>query len=154
MHINMVEFEASTEETDELGYNYVKIRPGDDGRIYAFSEEFNNEFNLDNIDWDPTHHNFKMTSWPAICKDEEAWKEEQRKTARNIEELQMRLNLQIEKQKERLWSDDKLDPISLIDPYYEPEPKGEYTAKALIYKLFNDCPRMMAFDPSAIMFKS
>lgn len=100
---------------------------------YTFSEEFTNEF-------------------PEFVDGWYERKRQQEITNRNVEELQMRLNIQIERDKQRLWSDDKLDPITLIDPYYMPESKLFSTQK-IIYNLFWNSPKCMVFDPSAIYFK-
>lgn len=112
---------------------------------YPFSEEF-------------------LIEYPDTKKTLEAIREENRRTTRNIDELQMRLNLQIEADKERLWSDDKtpelLDLESILNNHWlpyslydEPYDERKFRTNELIYSLFYNNPKYLVFTPDHLMFK-
>jgi len=109
-------------------------------RLYNFSEEFQYEF-------------------PEFV---DGWYERKRKqeiTNRNVEELQMRLNIQIEREKQRLWDDKKMNKVDMENTLGflnmrlfddRPEP---FSIRKIMYDLFYDSPGYVVFDPSAIYFK-
>lgn len=109
---------------------------------------FSEEFSIGDIDWDPTHFSdeFKQ-EFPYIWSrmfDKEKWYQ---KMLKNVEELQTRLNLKIEKDKQRLWSKDKLSNFSPLPILPCPFDEDDYSARRMMYSLFYDDPRCLEFIP-------